>query len=260
MWEVALSIAADNIAYWNKRAESYSEINRSQLDDERKVAWLEALEEPLNWAFPKHEPHNLRILDIGCGPGLFSILLARQGYRVTAADYTPNMLAEARQNAEIYGSVIEFVEADAQDLPFADESFDAIVTRNLTWDLPNPCQAYAEWNRVLSSGGVIVNFDANWYRYLFDEDAKEAYEQDRVRTQESGMREDCEIPGYEKMERIARDMPLSPINRPAWDIAYLGELGMEARADTEVWHRIWNAEEQVNFASTPQFCIIARKR
>ena len=59
-------------------------------------------------------------------------------------------------------------------------AFDVIVTRNLTWDLPHPESAYREWHRVLRSGGILLNFDANWYRYQFDSFAREAYDEDRV--------------------------------------------------------------------------------
>jgi ubiquinone/menaquinone biosynthesis C-methylase UbiE len=257
-----VDIKQENIAYWNQRAKSYSLINQEQLQNGRGMAWLAAIEEPLTATFPERKRVTLRILDIGCGPGLFSILLARRGYRAVATDYTPNMLDEARTNAQATGTenLIEFVEADAQNLPFADCSFDAIVSRNLTWDLPRPCDAYDEWHRVLVPGGIIVNFDANWYNYLFDDEARHAYENDRLLTQESGMREECEIPGFERMEEIAREMPLSPLNRPAWDEAYLRKLGMDVDVDADIWQRVWNDEEKVNFASTPQFRIVARKQ
>ena len=257
-----MDIKRENIAYWNRRAESYSVINQEQLRNGRGSAWLAALAEPLQAAFPGKDPSELRILDIGCGPGLFSILLAGQGYHLTAADYTPNMLEEAHQNATAASVAdrIAFVEADAEALPFADCSFDALVSRNLTWNLPHPCDAYAEWTRVVKPGGIIVNFDANWYRHLFDEEAEEAYELDRQRTQEEGWREECEVPGYEKMEAIAREIPLSPVERPAWDRQFLGELGMDVDIDEDIWQRVWDAEEKTNFASTPQFRIVARKR
>ena len=257
-----MDIKRENIAYWNNRAESYSVINQEQMHNGRGSAWLAALVEPLQAAFPGNDASELRVLDIGCGPGLFSILLAGQGYRLTAADYTPNMLEEARENASAAGMAdrIAFVEADAEALPFADCSFDAVVSRNVTWNLPHPCDAYAEWKRVLAPGGVLINFDAAWYRHLFDEAAEQAYEEDRLNTQEAGMREECEIPGFEKMEEIAREIPLSPIDRPAWDRQFLGDLGMDVDIDESIWQRVWDPEEKVNFASTPQFRIVARKR
>ena len=59
--------------------------------------------------------------------------------------------------------------ADALD--FEDGLFDVVVSRNVTWNLPEPERGYAEWARVLRPGGLIINFDANWYRYLIDDSA-----------------------------------------------------------------------------------------
>ena len=61
------------------------------------------------------------------------------------------------------------------------------------------------------------------------------------------------------MEDIARRVPLSQLRRPAWDLARLHALGLRARADEQIWQRVWSEEERLNFASTPMFLIIARK-
>lgn len=67
---------------------------------------------------------------------------------------------------------VSFFRMDAQNLAFMDNSFDVVISRNLTWNLEKPDQAYREWCRVLKSGGVLLNFDANWYGYLYDEEKK----------------------------------------------------------------------------------------
>ena len=48
----------------------------------------------------------------------------------------------------------------------ADNTFDMIVSRNVTWNLEHPDRAYYEWMRVLKPGGVLLNFDANWYHHF----------------------------------------------------------------------------------------------
>ena len=81
------------------------------------------------------------------------------------------MLNHAKENAGEHVSQIEWVRADVQNLEkMQDESMDVIVTRNLTWNLEEPQKAYEEWYRVLKKGGILLNFDAGWYNYLFDDD------------------------------------------------------------------------------------------
>ena len=165
-------------SYWNNRADGYSRVNQEELHSEQKEKWKEVLLEQL----PKKEKDQVQILDIGTGPGFFAILLAEAGYQVTAVDYTEEMLREAQQNAGGLAECIVWKTGDAQALDVESNSFDAIVTRNVTWNLPRPDLAYKEWLRVLKPGGVLYNFDADWYGHLFDEEKRESYEKDRQHT------------------------------------------------------------------------------
>ena len=88
---------------------------------------------------------------------------------MTAVDYTPAMLEEAKRNAGAYRDSIHFLQMDAQKLTFADETFDVVISRNLTWTLPDPEKAYKEWFRVLRPGGVLLNFDANYAEHIRSE-------------------------------------------------------------------------------------------
>lgn len=72
------------------------------------------------------------------------------------------MIAAANDLAAKYHSSAHFLVMNAMHLDFPDNSFDAIVTRNLTWTLPDVPLAYREWFRVLKPGGVLINFDANY--------------------------------------------------------------------------------------------------
>lgn len=162
--------------YWSTRTEGYSEVNEKELAGIQKQAWLSVLEEH----FPKKKKDELKILDIGTGPGFFPVILTQAGYQVTAVDYTQGMLEKARENIKMNGKKcgknldekVSFFRMDAQNLAFMDNSFDVVISRNLTWNLEKPDQAYREWCRVLKSGGVLLNFDANWYGYLYDEEKK----------------------------------------------------------------------------------------
>ena len=98
---------------------------------------------------------------------------------------------------------------DAHSLSFADNSFDAIVTRNLTWNLERPGDAYRDWHRGLRPGGVLLNFDAGWYSYLFDAEKAEGYREDRERAAKLGVEDfNAYSEGY-LMEEISRKLVFS---------------------------------------------------
>jgi len=98
------------------------------------------------------------VLDVGCGTGLMSATLARTGRRVTAVDLSAAMIATARRR---YGLAADFIEADAEDLPFDDDAFDAVVNLISFHHYPDPGRAVAEFRRVLRRDGrlVLIAFD-----------------------------------------------------------------------------------------------------
>ena len=175
---------------------------------------------------------------------------------MTAVDYTEAMLEEARKNAGALDGNIQFYRMDAQSLGFLDESFDVIVTRNLTWNLENPIQAYREWKRVLKPGGVLLNYDANWYHHLFDEEKRRAYEEDRQKVSAASLEDHYTCTDIDAMEEIARRVPLSRAMRPQWDQYVLNELGFsEVAVSMDVWEHVWSEVEKINYGSTPMFRI-----
>lgn len=255
------NVISANREYWTKRAATYSQdVRDGELNGTVRNTWLKVITEQVSQYLPGRALNTLKVLDIGTGPGFFAIILTAVGCNVTAIDLTPQMLAEAKENAGELADKINFREMNAEVLSFQDESFDLIVTRNLTWDLPHPSQAYAEWCRVLKKGGILINFDANWYRYLFDNDAKEAYAVDRVNSEAIGIYNVNPDVDYGDMEIIASEVPLSRSMRPAWDIETLSKLGMCVDTDEAIWKKLWSEEEKINYASTPMFLVAAQKR
>lgn len=246
-----------NRNYWTKRAPGYSQVNRQELDTNQRRVWSRALDSRIRAHFPGMSRQDIQVLDVGTGPGFFAILLAELGYGVTAVDYTGAMLEQARKNAGPLGERIAFQQMNAEALSFPDGSFHVIVSRNLTWNLPKPERAYGQWVRVLKPGGLLLNFDANWYRYLYDSQAEEKHLSDRENVRRTGAPDDTAGTDVTAMEAIARQAPLSRHLRPQWDLDVLGGLGMTARADTEVWKQVWTQEEWVNNASTPMFLVSA---
>ena len=243
-------------SYWTTRAEGYSEVNHKELNGMQKGAWLEVLKSQ----FPEKAKEELKILDIGTGPGFFPVILAEAGYRVTAVDYTQEMLDTAKKNAGELCEKITFYKMDAQNLEFEDGVFDVVISRNLTWNLKDPERAYKEWCRVLKPGGKLLNFDANWYGYLYDEEKRQSYEEDRKSVESENLDDHYLCTDIDRMEKIALQMPLSAINRPSWDRKLLKENGFASVAiDTQVWQRVWSQEEKLNYHSTPMFMISAVK-
>lgn len=239
--------------YWTQRSHDFGTVRRNELEDEMGRKWFRELE--------KHLPENgkLQVLDVGTGTGFFAVLLAQAGHRVEGVDLTPAMLEEARALAARRGLDITFREMDAQALDYEDGCFDAVISRNLTWTLPDPERAYGQWFRVLKPGGVLLNFDANWYRYLWDRGAEQAHARDRENLWASDVRDETAGTDVSAMEAIARQAPLSARMRPGWDLGVLRGLGLQAAADTEIWRQVWTREERINNASTPMFLVEARK-
>jgi SAM-dependent methyltransferase len=95
------------------------------------------------------------VLDYGCGHGMASVVLARRGARVTGFDLSSGYVAEARRRAEANGVRVAFHQADAEELPFADRSFDAVWGCAILHHLDLE-RAGRELLRVLRPGGVAV--------------------------------------------------------------------------------------------------------
>ena len=96
---------------------------------------------------------------------------------------------------------------DAQNLEFEDGVFDVVISRNLTWNLKDPERAYREWCRVLKPGGKLLNFDANWYGYLYDEEKRQSYEEDRKSVESENLDDHYLCTDIDRMEKIALQMP-----------------------------------------------------
>jgi len=100
-----------------------------------------------------------RVLDLGSGAGTDSLIAAQMvapNGRVTGIDMTPAMLAKARAAvAELGVANVEFVEAEAEHLPFADESFDVVVSNGVIDLIPDKDAVFSELYRVLAPGGRI---------------------------------------------------------------------------------------------------------
>jgi SAM-dependent methyltransferase len=97
-----------------------------------------------------------RVLDVGCGTGVVALSAALRGAQVTGLDFTPELLAHARENAQIVNVDVDWIEGDAEALPFPDSSFDAVLSQFGHIFAPRPEVATSEMLRVLKPGGTIA--------------------------------------------------------------------------------------------------------
>ena len=234
------------VRYWTVRSHDFGAVRKNELGSAMGRRWLEELEDHL----PKDR--TLDILDVGTGTGFFAILMAKLGHRVTGIDLTPAMLEEASALAEHLGLAITFRQMDAQNLEFPDESFDVVLSRNLTWTLPEPEQAYAQWHRVLKPGGLLLNFDADYAANVRSESTQNCSVAPDSPYGHVGMTEAL----VEENNAITLAMDVGQ-KRPDWDAAVLKKIGFTAcRTDLTLGRRVLGEADLVN---APMFGILAQK-
>ena len=102
----------------------------------------------------------VRVLDVACGTGNLALPAGRRGAVVTGVDIAPNLIEQARENAKREGLNVQFDEGDAENLSYADASFDGVVTMFGAMFTPRPDVTAAEMTRVVRPGGFIAM--ANW--------------------------------------------------------------------------------------------------
>src|SRR5437879_4375079 len=142
--------------HWDRRATKFDqEPSHGLLNDAQARAWRRLIA-TLAGTTP------LDVLDVGCGTGFLSLLLAALGYRVTGADFATAMLAEARAKAAALGLAARFVEADVESLDLPAASLDLIVERHVLWTLPHPDRALESWRSLLRAEGRVVLIEGHW--------------------------------------------------------------------------------------------------
>ncbi|MGW0810699.1 class I SAM-dependent methyltransferase [Nonomuraea sp. NPDC002799] len=152
MSELSTAIAG----YWDATASSFDEEPDHGLRAEHtRAAWDRLLRA---WAPP--DPAD--VLDVGCGTGSLSVLLAAAGHRVTGVDLAPRMIERARVKLTAAGLAGRFLVGDAADPPTGADRFDLLLCRHLVWTLPDPAAALREWAGRLRPGGRLVLIEGRW--------------------------------------------------------------------------------------------------
>jgi SAM-dependent methyltransferase len=101
-------------------------------------------------------PLGSHILEVGCGTGRTACFLAARGYKVTALDIRPEMVLKARIRAEKEQVQVLWVEGDACQLPFDEQTFDMVMVESVS-NFTDATKAISEYFRVLKAGGVMVD-------------------------------------------------------------------------------------------------------
>lgn len=142
--------------FWDGEAPRFDEEPDHGLRDPQvRAAWRDLLLAQLPSA-------PARILDVGCGTGTLSVLLAGEGYAVRGLDLAPRMVAAARVKAAAAGVEVTFEQGDAADPAGEPEAYDVVLGRHLLWALPEPDRAVERWVRLLRPGGRLVLVEGRW--------------------------------------------------------------------------------------------------
>ena len=115
-----------------------------------------------------HIDRDTYILDVGCGAGVTPAFLAKQyGCRVVGVDILQGMVEKSRERAAREGVAdrVDFKVADAQDLPFEDALFDAVITESVTALPEDKQKAVREYARVTKPGGYVGLNESTWLKF-----------------------------------------------------------------------------------------------
>ncbi|GAA2741900.1 class I SAM-dependent methyltransferase [Kitasatospora cinereorecta] len=143
-------------AYWDAAATTFDqEPDHGLRAAPTRAAWSRLLDAWL-------PPAPADVLDVGCGTGSLSLLLAESGHRLTGVDLAPQMVEHARRKLASAGLPADFLVGDGSEPPTGDRSFDVVLARHLVWTLPDPTAALRAWVDRLRPGGRLVLVEGRW--------------------------------------------------------------------------------------------------
>ncbi|ETK35372.1 class I SAM-dependent methyltransferase [Microbispora sp. ATCC PTA-5024] len=147
-------------SYWDAAAPTFDEeADHGLRDPSVRAAWAGRLRA---WM----PPVPADVLDLGCGTGSLSLLLAEQGHRPVGVDLSPVMVEHARRKLSAAGHAFTAVAGDASDPPASvGSSFDVVLVRHLLWTLPEPGLALRRWLGLLRPGGRLVLVEGHWHAH-----------------------------------------------------------------------------------------------
>lgn len=142
-----------------------------------------------NWVFDSllRLPPEAKILELGCGPAYMWRECSNRipaGWDITLSDLSSGMVDAAWRNLVVTGRAFRFKEIDAQEIPFTNETFDAVIANHMLYHVPDQAKALAEIKRVLKSGGRLfattvgerhMQEITDWFRRIHQGDVWESF-------------------------------------------------------------------------------------
>lgn len=150
---------ADVTRYWNENPVHSVEFpvagySRDYFDYIDRLRWTDNERWTEEKFYNLPGDRNTRILDAGCGVGVFTRYYARKGFQVDAVDITDRAVETTKASLKLYGLEARVQLGSVEDLPFAADTFDYIVSNGVIHHTPNTERAVAEFYRVLRPGGT----------------------------------------------------------------------------------------------------------
>lgn len=134
----------DNKGFWDRWAGRYDRFMSGDKDTYAQI--VNRMKKELN--------RNMDVLELACGTGILSVQLAGNVKMLEATDFSEEMIKQAKQKC--HSSRLHFSVQDATALPYAPETFDAVIISNALHIMPEPEKALAEIRRVLKPGGILI--------------------------------------------------------------------------------------------------------
>jgi len=142
--------------YWNEQAASFDDEPDHGLRDERvRAAWSRRLA-----AWLPEMPSI--VVDLGCGTGSLSVLVAEAGHDVLGVDLSPAMVERAQLKALPLDLPVRFVVGDAAKPDLDPGTIDVVLVRHLTWTLPDIGAALLRWAALLKPDGRLIAIEGRW--------------------------------------------------------------------------------------------------
>ena len=143
--------------YWDQQAPTFDEQpDHGMHDPAVRAAWTDVLLAAL-------PPAPAAVVDIGCGTGSLSVLLAELGYRVTGIDVSAAMIDAANSKADAAGVSVDFRLGDGAQPPLPAGTFDVALSRHVLWMFDDPGPVLAGWVRLLTPRGSLVLIEGLWF-------------------------------------------------------------------------------------------------